>query len=101
MIINAWRQIEGNTENILGLETKTDRNGRRILTSKFLRKANANCVKMRHKMLIRNSFVMKTGRLFNAVHKDIRNISGISLETFKGKLDDCLSKVPDTPKIYG
>ena len=56
---------------------------------------------MRHKTLICNSFVVKTGRLFNAVHKDIRDISGVSLETFKGKLDDWLSKVPDTPKIDG
>ena len=66
-------KIEG-TEflNILGLETKMDRNGRRILPSKFLAKANANRVKMRHKILICNSFVVKTGRLFNAVHKYIR-----------------------------
>ena len=101
MIINAWRQIEGHTENILGLETKTDRNGRRILPSKLLTKANASRIKMRHKTLIRNSFVVKTGRLFNAVHKDIRDIRGVSLRTFKDKLDAWLSRVPDTPKIDG
>ena len=101
MIINAWRQIEGHTENILGLETKTDRNGRRILPSKLLTKANASRIKMRHKTLIRNSFVVKTGRLFNAVHKDIRDIKGVSLKTFKDKLDVWLSRVPDTPKIDG
>ena len=61
MIIYAWRQIEGHTENILGLETKTDRNGRRILPSKLLTKVNASRIKMRHKTLIRNSFVVKTG----------------------------------------
>ena len=88
MIINAWRQIEGHTENILGLETKTDRNGRRILPSKLLAKANASRIKMRHKTLIRNSFVVKTGRLFNAVHKDKWDIRGVSLKTFKDKLDD-------------
>ena len=52
-------------------------------------------------LLIRNSFVVKMGRLFNAVHKDIRDIRGVSLKTFKGKLDDWLSKVPDTPNIDG
>ena len=56
---------------------------------------------MRHKTLIRNSFVVKTGRLFNAVHKDIRGIKGVSLKTLKDKLDAWLSMVPDTPKIDG
>ena len=87
MIIGAWRQIEGLTENIIGLETKSDRNGRRILPHEILKKANVNRIKMKHDTLIRNSFVVKTGRLFNAMPKEIKDMQGVSLEIFKGKLD--------------
>ena len=101
MIIGAWRQIEGLTEDIIGLKTKSDRNGRRILPHEILKKANVNRIKMKHDTLIRNSFVVKMGRLFNAMPKEIRDLTGVSLEIFKGKLDDWLGTVPDTPKLNG
>ena len=37
-IIWAWRQIEGLTENILGLKTNIDRRGRRIFPHELLKK---------------------------------------------------------------
>ena len=52
MMIGAWRQIEGLTEDIIGLKTKSDRNGRRILLHEILNKANANRIRMKHDTLI-------------------------------------------------
>ena len=56
---------------------------------------------MKHDTLIRNSFVVKTGRLFNVMPKKIRDMQGVSLETFKGRLDNWLRTVPDTPNLSG
>ena len=56
---------------------------------------------MKHDTLIRNSFVVKTGRLFNVMPKEIRDLTGVSLEIFKGKLDDWLGTVPDKLKLNG
>ena len=54
---------------------------------------------MKHDTLIRNSFVVKTGRLFNVMPKEIRDMQGVSLETFKRRLDNWLRTVPDKPKL--
>ena len=66
-----------------------------------LKKENANRIRMKHDTLIPNSFVVKTGRLFNVMPKEIRDLTGVSLGVFKGKLDDWLGTVPDTPKLNG
>ena len=75
------------------MKTKSDRNGRRILPQEILKKAKANKIKMKHDTLIRNSFVVKMGRLFNSMPKEIRDLTGVSLEIFKGKLDDWYPKL--------
>ena len=89
------------TEDILGLKTKSDRNGRRILPHEILIKANTNKIRGKHDTLIRGSFVVKTGRLFNVMPKELRDMQGVSLKTFKGRLDNWLRTVPDTPKLNG
>ena len=39
--------------------------------------------------------------LFNVIPKEIRDMQGVSLEIFKGRLDNWLRTVLDTPKLNG
>ena len=61
---------------------------------KILKKANTNKIRMKHDTLIRNSFVVKMGRVFNVIPKEISDLQGVSQKIFKGKLDDWLGTVP-------
>ena len=48
-----------------------------------------------------NSLVFRGPQVFNCSPKKIRNIKWSSIETFKYKLDELLTKVPDQPTIQG
>ena len=47
------------------------------------------------------SLKVKGARFFNLVPKEVRNLSGVSVDTFKSGLDDWLSGIPDQPTIPG
>ena len=47
------------------------------------------------------SLQVKGARLFNLVPTEIRNLSGVSVETFKSGLDAWLTTIPDQPTIPG
>ena len=47
------------------------------------------------------SLKVKGARLFNLVSKEVRNLSGVSMDTFKSVLDVWLSGIPDQPTIPG
>ena len=47
------------------------------------------------------SLQVKGARLFNLVPKEIRNLSGVTVETFKSGLDAWLNQIPDQPTIPG
>ena len=49
--------------------------------------------------MIFNSLALKMMRLFNAIPGELRNITGVKIDTFKRKLDTWLLSVPDTPII--
>ena len=101
MIISAWRHIEGLTENILGLETGDGRRGREMVTSGIPGTADGKRISEKDRTLIYNSTKRKMERLFNALPRNIRDIKGKTVETFKRHLDEWLKRVPDTPKIDG
>ena len=48
-----------------------------------------------------NSPTYKAKRLFNKMPKEIRNVTGVSVNAFKTKLDKFLSQIPDEPGIPG
>ena len=48
-----------------------------------------------------SSLQVKGARLFNLVPKDIRDMKGVTVDTFKAGLDAWLSSVPDQPTIPG
>ena len=47
------------------------------------------------------SLQVKGARLFNLVPKEIRNVSGFTVDTFKTGLDAWLTQIPDQPTIPG
>ena len=103
MIINAWQQIEGIIENVLGLKARRIGRSRRIVSTNIPLGINGKRIKERDRTLIHNSTAKKMERNFNALPREIRNITGVKTDTFKRILDLWLQNVPDTPKIddYG
>ena len=95
MIIQAWKQIEGITENIMELKISERASRGRLIVPKTipgkLRKA--------HRTLIHNAPASIMQRLFNALPAHLRNISGVSVDVFKNKLDKYLSCIPDHPRL--
>ena len=53
--------------------------------------------------MILNSAARQIERLFNALPYKLQTVTGVKTETFKRKLDEWLSTIPDTPRIddYG
>ena len=92
MIINAWQQLEGERENILGFKEIWAGRHRNIKSSR---------VPMHKNNLIHYSPARKMERLFNILPPHIKSITGVKTDTFKKKLDKWLVGVPDAPKIDG
>ena len=47
------------------------------------------------------SFPVNGAQLFNAMPKEIRNLSNVSLKRFKSALDKYMAQIPDEPQICG
>ena len=96
MIIYGWQQLEGLKENVLKLKTSSRETGRTIIPIKPPCK-----VEDRKKTIIYNGPASKIQRLFNSLPRKLRNMTGVSTDTFKGHLDRWLQTVPDQPKSPG
>ena len=102
LIIYAWRIMEGQVPNICdpmrgGIRTKWhDRRGRHCVVPTVSNRASQAIQSLRYA-----SFAIHAPRLFNILPAHVRNITGCSVDTFKGHLDRYLSTVPDEPQIAG
>ena len=95
-VIYVWKIIQGLAPNLLGSDKircneLNQRLGRYCILPS-LNRAAPNYVQT----LRENSFSIHGPKLFNELPKQIRNFNG-SLETFKLKLDEYLSRVEDVP----
>ena len=72
------------------------RNGRSIKLPLLNRNATARVNTVRE-----GSFFVRSVKLFNALPRSIRDLSGCSIEKFKGRLDRFLLELPDAPLIPG
>ena len=99
MIISAWQQVEGITENILGLKARTIGRSRRIVSTVIPFGIEGKKIKEKNRTLIHHSTARKMERLFNILPSNIRKITGKTTETFKKHIDKWLISIPDTPKI--
>ena len=93
-IMYTWKILEQLVPNC-GLETATsDRRGRQVLIPKL--KGSPAIRSLREQ-----SFQVNGPKLFNCLPPSIRNLSGITIDEFKIKLDQFLSKIPDEPNVEG
>ena len=99
MIISAWQQIEGITENILGLKARTIGRSRRIVSTVIPFGIKGKKIKQKNRTLIHHSTARRMERLFNVLPSNIREITGKTTETFKKHIDKWLISIPDTPTI--
>ena len=99
-IIYTWKILEGlvpncgiETVNIFDPnETESDRRGRRCIVPKIKTFAVAQR---------QQSFQVGGPKLFNSLPANIRNMTKCTVDEFKMKLDQFLTKLPDEPKIGG
>ena len=94
MIMNTWQQIEGQRENMMGFEINERARHRTIKATRI--KWNRNS---KNSSVVFISPALKMMKLFNAIPGELRNITGVKIDTFKRKLDTWLLSVPDTPII--
>ena len=97
-IIYVWKTIQGLVPNC-GIEVATnsdDRLGRKCQIRPLHKKAPAAV-----KTLREGSFQVSGPQLFNCLPKELRNQTELSLEEFKEKLDQILTRVPDEPQVSG
>jgi len=94
MIINTWQQLEEQKENLMEFEINERSRHRTIKSTRV--KLNR---KSKNWSIIYNSPALKMMRLFNAIPGELRDTTGVNVDTFKRKLDKWLSLVPDTPII--
>ena len=97
--IYMWKILEGEVPNPAphALQSyTTDRAGR---------KATRRCLPTRApekiKTLLSNSLTYDGPKSFNSLPKEIRNITGCSVDKFKSALDKFLCTVPDEPPVLG
>ena len=101
MIIYGWQQIEGLKENVLRLKTSWTGRYRTIISTKIPNDANGKRLSRVEKSLIYNCPARRAQRLFNSIPGKLRNITGVTSDTFKRHLDEWLKKVPDQPRGGG
>ena len=98
-IIYLWKIIEGYAPNLKlnKITTKcSDRRGRFCVLPRLKRECTAKTTTIRE-----NSFAVHAAKLFNELPKEIRNMSSVTIETFKRHLDKTLASIPDQPSVPG
>ena len=101
MIIYVWRILEGQVPNLntTVIETASDatsRIGRLCHVPHVANQAPAFVKKARDA-----SLPIRGVKLFNAIPKELRNLSGCQTDAFKVALDKFLATIPDEPLIPG
>ena len=98
-IIHMWRIFENHAPNLSATPISCATNPRTGRSCAVPRTPANVPAKLR---TIRDaSFAVRGPMLFNSLPRDIRNMSGCDINTFKAKLDRYLKTVPDEPRIQG
>ena len=99
-IIYLWKIIEGFAPNLKVNKICTkfsNRRGRSCLLPKLKRReCSAKTTTLRE-----SSFGIHAPKLFNCLPKHIRDITSVSVDTFKLHLDRTLTNIPDQPSVTG
>ena len=94
-LVYIWKVLEEIVPNC-GLETQNESEmlGRTCTVPKL--KGTTKTKNLRD-----NSFQSLGPKLFNALPKELRNITKVTVDDFKQELDNYLKQIPDEPKIAG
>ena len=91
----VWKILEGRVPNV-GIEANHHPRRGRLC---HIRGSEGSVQGIR--TLIHHSFTHNGPRLFNCLPSDLRNLSNISIDSFKRRLDRWLGGLPDHPPIPG
>ena len=97
--IYLWKVLEGEVPNPAPHALQpyiTERGGRRAT-----RKCLPTRAPEKIRTLLSNSLTYDGPKSFNALPKEVRNITGCSVGKFKSGLDKFLSTIPDEPPVQG
>ena len=99
-IIYTWKILENKVINLENqpIMPKTNGEARNGRTCKIPQIRSHQGIAL---SLQENTFKIRGPKLFNAMPKEIRNITGVNTDTFKKQLDKWLRKVPDEPGFPG
>merc|ERR1712082_133909 len=89
-----WQQLDGLKENVLKLKASSRETNRTIIPIKPPFSVEDRRLGTASKTLIYNSPSSKVQWLFNSLPRRLRNMTGVSTDTFKGHLDRWLQTVP-------
>ena len=102
-IIYIWRIIEGQVPCINSLDDGAKvksiwhiRRGRECKMPSINRHTPRNIQALKHATL-----PVRGQQRFNTLPRDIRNMTGCKVDTFKRRLDNYLSTIPDEPQVLG
>ena len=98
-IIYVWKVIEQQVPNVGNnriISKLNERRGRECIPPRV----SQSCSK-KVQNLIYASLPVHGQQLFNCLPRDLRNVTGCKVETFKRMLDNYLTTVPDEPLIPG
>ena len=101
MIIYGWQQLVGLKENVLKLEASSRGTSRTIMPKKPSFRVEDRRLGTANKTILYNSPLSKVQHLFNSLPRRLRNMTGVSTDTFKDHLDRWLQTVPDQPRSGG
>ncbi|KAG0729802.1 hypothetical protein GWK47_029616 [Chionoecetes opilio] len=95
LVIYVWKTLETLVPDV-GLQVNHHPRKGRLC---YIRRTQATT--QRVATVVHNSFTRNGARLFNAVPKAIRELTGVSTDSFKHQLDKWLASVPDEPPTPG
>ena len=93
-IIYAWKIIEGLAPNCGITVQPSGRRGRELQVPQLRGKPGIQSLRSQ-------SFQVHGPQLFNSLPKSIRDVTKVSVDDFKEKLDNFLQKIPDEPNVEG
>ena len=93
-IIFIWKLSQGLVGGYSLPFQHSDRRGRTVLVPQIVLESAAAVKKARE-----SSLQVKGARLYNLLPKELRDMQGVTVDTFKTSLDSWLSQVPDQPSV--
>ena len=97
-IIYGWQQIEGLKENVMNLKTNWRGRNRNITSNPVKEYVEGRRLSRKQRTSVHNCPARRVERAFNCIPTNLKSLTGVQTEAFKGKLDRWLRGIPDLPR---